>query len=101
MPRIGGPCDHRKCLARAHPDGCRSYAPAAFELQPGDVELVASLWTAGWVTQSGSDGYIARAIPGGLANIANIEQHDWCRKLTPAQWRALRRIEQGRSADER
>ncbi len=100
IPRVGGVCDHRRCLERAHPEGCRAYAPAAFELRPGDVEIVTALRLDGWVT--GTDaGDIGRAIPGGFANLCNVESHTYHRRITPAQWRALRRLEQGRAAGER
>lgn len=93
-PRVGGPCDHPRCLDRAHPDGCRSFAPSAFELQPGDAALVEELHAAGWYTGSPRDHDAWRkcTVPGPA-----YEQQ----ALTPAQYRALKRLEQGRKADER
>lgn len=74
------------------------YAPEAFVLQEGDVEIVEKLRAEGWHTQGGSGCDIARAIPGGLAKIGEQSLSDWNRTLTPAQYRALKRLEQGKPA---
>jgi hypothetical protein len=91
VPRVGGVCDHRRCLERAHPEGCRMFASEAFQLQPGDVELVTRLRAEGWYTGSTRDLNAWRSHETG---------HD-VRDLTPAQYRGLKRLEQGRAADER
>lgn len=70
------------------------FAPSAFELQPSDVALVEDLHATGWHTGASRDHDALRTIIGGAVT---YEQ----RYLTPAQYRALKRLEQCRAADER
>lgn len=42
VPRVGGACDHRRCAARQHPLGCRS-----FRLTPEQAAQLRALKDAG------------------------------------------------------
>lgn len=63
-------------------------------MQPGDAELVEGLRAAGWYSGVRSYHDAWRWVPLGSGR---KQQRD----LTPAQWRALQRLERGRKADER